>query len=179
MPVLVCEDVGLRERPGARAEAVAELVEEVEVDVDLLVDRAVERPDVGRGRAAPALRRPGEEDGLRRCVALHRLPPVRLDAVDVAEDPAVLFRVRVGAGRAARAEHLAGRLRGDRLPVERPEGAARLAVREELDRDVDDHPEQAEAAAADGDPAAGQAAAAADVFDLGWIQACVRTKAHV
>src|SRR5581483_1301980 len=98
--VLVREDVGLRERARARSEARAQLVEEAEVDVDLLVDGAVERPDVGRRLAAAARGRTGEEHRLRRRVAGKRAAPVGLDAVDVADDPAVLARVRTGAARA-------------------------------------------------------------------------------
>ena len=53
--VLVRDDVRLRERPALRAELRLQLVEEAEVDVDALVARAVERPDVGGGRAAAGL----------------------------------------------------------------------------------------------------------------------------
>src|SRR4051812_47322080 len=109
MAVLVCEDVRLSERAVAAAELRAELVEEAEVDVDLLVRRAVERADVGRRLAAARVRRAGEEDRLRDRVALDGLAPVRLDRVDVADDSAVLLRVRVGAGCTLGPEHLSRR----------------------------------------------------------------------
>ena len=93
--VLVGQDVCLRERSALRPELGLELVEEAEVDVDVTVVRAVERPDRGRRAAAPGLDRPVEESGRRRLVTTQCLRPVRLDAVDAGEDPAVLALVRV------------------------------------------------------------------------------------
>src|SRR4029079_14339884 len=122
------------------AEARLQLVEEAEVDVDLLVYRAVERPDVGgRGPAAGA-RRAGEEHGPRDRVVLHLVRPVRLDAVYVADDLAVLAPVRVGAGSAAR------RVAGDRAPVERRQTAAAAAAAEQCEGEIDED-------AGDADPA--------------------------
>src|SRR5581483_7020073 len=88
-----------RAAPGA--EAVVQLLVEAKVDVHVAVGGAVERPDVRRRRAAARRGGAGEEDRVRRLVALAvpREPklPERLDAVDVAEDAAVLALVRVGA----------------------------------------------------------------------------------
>src|SRR5215213_357495 len=102
--VLVREHVRLGERSAARAEPGAEVVEEAEVDVHVLVDRAVERADIAARAAAARVRRAREEDGLRDLVLRERLRPVALHAVDDADDPAVLSRVRVGAGAAALGE---------------------------------------------------------------------------
>ena len=74
MAVLVGDDVGLGERPAARAEARAQLAVEAEVDVDRLVARAVERAD-RRGRAPQrGLRLAGEELRRRLAVALDWSP---------------------------------------------------------------------------------------------------------
>ena len=63
VPVLVREDVRLRERTALRAEPSLQLLEEPEVDVDLLVRGAVEGTHVGgRGPAARA-GGAGEEHG--------------------------------------------------------------------------------------------------------------------
>jgi hypothetical protein len=97
VPVLVGEDVGLRERTRARAEARAELVEEAEVDVDLLVDRAVERAGVRRRGSATTLSGAGEA--------------------------AVLAGVGIAAGLALGPEHLTGWLLRDRRAVEAPKRA--------------------------------------------------------
>ena len=108
--VLVREHVCLGERSAARAEPGAKLVEEAEVDVHVLVGGAVERPDVGARLSAAGARRAREEDRLRDLVLRQRLRPVPLHAVDDADDPAVLARVRVGA-RAAVLGEVGRRLR--------------------------------------------------------------------
>src|SRR4029079_6466946 len=86
--VLVREHVRLGERPASRPESRLELVEEAEVDVDVLVYPAVKGTDVGRRLAAAGARRAGEEDRCRGNVltAGEGARPVRLDAVDVADD---------------------------------------------------------------------------------------------
>src|SRR4029077_5527329 len=97
----------------------ARLSKEVEVEVDELVARAIER--TGRGARGPAAARRGarEQD---RVDWLIRIPgrrergrPVGLDAVHVAEDPAIVTGVRVlsrlaigGEGGALRVGHRAG-----------------------------------------------------------------------
>src|SRR5439155_2666682 len=101
MAVLVGDDVTLRERAAVRAEPGAQLVEEAEVEVYEAVVRAIERADLGRRNAASGVRLRAEEDGVGRFV-LGAVPrelvlPVRLDAVHVGEDPAVLALVRVSA----------------------------------------------------------------------------------
>ena len=110
--VLVGEHVGLREGPAGRAELRAELVEEAEVDVDVLVDRAVERADIGARLTAAGAGRATEEHGLGRNVGSalggELALPVRLHAVDIPDDPAVLLRVRVCAGLALLTENLRG-----------------------------------------------------------------------
>ena len=106
MAVLVGDDVGLGERPAGGAELRPQFVEEAEIDVDVAVFRAVERADLGRREPAAGVQLRREEAGRRRIVGLpagaERLGPERLDAVDVADDPALLRRVRVGAGLARR-----------------------------------------------------------------------------
>src|SRR3954454_8428868 len=92
--VLVRQDVALRERATLRPEPRSELPEEVEVEVDELVARTVERAGRGARGPAPARRRSGEEDRVDRLVGLARLGerggPEGLDAVDIAQDPAVV-----------------------------------------------------------------------------------------
>ena len=119
--VLVREDVRLGERPAASAELRLELVEEPEVDVDVAVARTVERARRRRRRAAARLDPVLEEARLRRLVAPKRAVPVRLDAVDDRDDPAVLAFVRIGTGLAVRGELARRRARADRLARERPE----------------------------------------------------------
>ncbi len=128
--VLVSQDVRLGERSAARAELGLELVEEAEVDVDEAVVRAVEGTDRGRRAAASGLDRAVEESRRRRLVAAKRLRPVRLDAVDAGENPAVLALVRVRSRLALVGEISGRRARPDGLARERAEIAeARLRRR--------------------------------------------------
>src|SRR6476646_4132843 len=185
--VLVREHVRLREGAASRAESRPELVEEAEIDVDVLVDRAVERADVCRSVAAAGARRAGEEDSLRRHVAPagagEGARPVRLDAVDVTDDPAVLASVGVRSRAALLAEHLAGGCLGDCRAVEvaqRPVDAG-TAAGEDGEDEVEDDTDEAEAAPSHGQAAAGQSphgASASDVFDLRWVETRVVPEAN-
>src|SRR5688572_8772181 len=101
MPVLVRDDVALRERPALRAKAL-HVAEEADVEIDLLIERAVERAHRRARGAALRLHLPGEEDRLRGLVARaapsELVRPVLLDAVHEADDAAVVAGVRVRAG---------------------------------------------------------------------------------
>ena len=161
--VLVREHVRLGERAAARAELGLELIEEAEVDVDVAVVRAVERPDRRRRRAATGLDAAVEEPRPRRLVVPQGAGPVRLDAVDDADDPAVLAGVRVLAGSALVLD-LLGRLPGpDLLPLERSEVAEPSAAAQEEERDEDDDPDDPASAAERERRAAGNAASASPV----------------
>ena len=101
MAVLMSDHVRLREWAALRSEAGLEFLEESEINVEVLVARTVERAGRAAGRSAPRRRGPGEQD--RRRLDIRGLRsgqggrPVRLDAVDVPDDPAIGARVRVGA----------------------------------------------------------------------------------
>ena len=163
--VLVGEDVGLRERAPSGAEPRLQLVEEAEVDVHLLVGRAVEGADLGARGAATGLHRVRVEHRLRGPVAVERLRPVGLDAVDVRHDPAVLPLVCVLPGLAVLTQRRR-RPGRDRLAIEAPQRseAAAVAAREDRVEHENDETDDAEAAAArDHGPAH---AAAAHICDL-------------
>ena len=137
MPVLVGKDVGLCERATLGAERRAELVEEPEVDIDILVVRAVEGTAGRRGNAAAGADLVGEEARPGQDVLLPRgselVGPVGLDAVDVADDPAILNGVRVGPRLALGRQGAAGRPRllgatADRLAAEAADRLAGLRL---------------------------------------------------
>src|SRR6185295_5372905 len=89
MPVLVGDDVRLRERAAAGTEPLLELVVEAEVDVHLRVDGAVEGPD-RRGRLAATGRDPPvEEHGRRGLVAVELAAPELLHGVHDGHDATV------------------------------------------------------------------------------------------
>ena len=168
MAVLVGDHVGLGERPAFGAELALELLEEAEVEVDELVLGAVERPDLRVRRSAGGVGRVGVQDRLRIGVVLDRLAPVALDAVDVADDPAVVALVRDLAGGAggvdvtARVGAAAGttaRWRDGDLPV-----------RQQVNRE---HDERAKPAT-DGDSAAATSATA--ILDLAGVELCIRVE---
>ncbi|MEZ4398722.1 MAG: hypothetical protein R3B06_01790 [Kofleriaceae bacterium] len=114
--VLVGQHVGLGE-VARGAEPVAQVAVEAHVDVGVGVGRAIERPDVGRGLAAPGVDRAGEhaEDGglVREPVGSEHLGEGALDIVDDVVDEVVQLLLvgverrgrpaRAGAGRAATA----------------------------------------------------------------------------
>ena len=109
---------------------------------------AVERADCGRRDAATGLDLPVEEPCPCRLVVAQRLRPVRLHAVDDADDAAVLPLVRIGARAALLCELGIGRSRADRLAGKRAqvtEAAASLARDHEIE-DEDDDADQATAA---------------------------------
>ena len=181
--VLVAAHVWRRERSALGAEPRLELVEEVEVDVDGPVGRAVEGADLRAGEAAAGLHRAGEEHGLRRPIGpvapLEGVRPERLQAVDDADDAAVLARVRILLGPAV-ADRLARRLAGERLLVElleRPR-AATAAGRVDAEEQRDDDDDQAEPAAADREPTPTDGAATADIAHLRRIEPGATAKAH-
>ena len=118
--VLVREDVRLRQGAAGGAELRLKLVEETEVDIDVVVVRAVERADGRRCCAAAGLDRPVEEPRARRRVVAQRLRPVRLHAVDDADDAAILSLVGVGPRAALLLELRRRRPRPDRLAREEP-----------------------------------------------------------
>ena len=113
-----------------------------------------------------------------RPFALELSRPVRLDAVHVADDPAVLAGVRGAGGRAARS-----RLGADRAVVEvlQRRGEPAAAVREHGDQQVDREPDDPEPAAAHREAAPGQghAAGAAAILDLRGVEPCSFAKAHL
>src|SRR5207245_6806243 len=94
MAVLVRDDVALRERAALRAETLLQFLKEADVEVDLLVVRTVEGTHRGLGETARALRVPGVNHRLRRQVRLaaarELATPIFLDAVDEADDAAVI-----------------------------------------------------------------------------------------
>ena len=100
--VLVREHVRLAEVASAGPEPGSQLVEEAEVEVYAAVGRTVERPDLGRRRAAAGGDRPGEERRGRERVggtaARELVVPVVLDRVDVEHEAAVGVLLDVGAG---------------------------------------------------------------------------------
>src|SRR5436309_3421418 len=102
MAVLVRDDVALRERAALRAETLLQFLKEADVEVDLLVVRTVEGTHRGLGETARALRVPGVDHRLRRQVRLaaarELATPMFLDAVDEADDAAVIALVRIRAG---------------------------------------------------------------------------------
>src|SRR5438093_6096985 len=102
MPVLVRDDVGLRERTALRPEARLQLLKEADVEIDLLVIRTVEGSGRGARRAAGSFRVPAEDHRsrrrIRRPAPRELVAPVLLHAVDEADDTAVLALVRVHAG---------------------------------------------------------------------------------
>ena len=160
VPVLVRDHVGLRERAALRAEARAELVEEPEVDVDVLVGGAVERAHRRGGEAAAALHGLREEaragGHVLAAAARERVRPVALDRVDVADDPAVLALVGVGARAAVLGELAVVRRRGPRrLAGEVPELAEAAVAAGDVAAEEDDQQrdDEADPAAADGEPA--------------------------
>src|SRR6266542_1900182 len=171
VPVLVRHDVALGERSPGRAETGPQLLEEREIEVDLLVGRAVERPRGRRREAAAGLRRARVEHrtgGRVRFGAPRELVgPVLLDAVDEADDPAVVATVRVRAGLA---------LIGVRAAIHGV-GARRLALEGiHAEQQRGDEDDQAERASADdqGPPTA----AAALVLDLRGIERLALVEAH-
>ena len=151
VPVLVRDDIRLGERATLRPEARAQVLVEAEIDEHGLVGRAVERADRGGGRAASGVRLAAEEARRRFAVAVHLFTPVRLDAVDDADDPAVLTLVRVTA-RPARGGELA---RGRRVVRPEREGIGAAVDIHAEQREYDDHQDRARPATH------GEAAAAA------------------
>src|SRR5919204_6473530 len=141
MAVLVRDDVPLRERTALRPEPLRQVLEEADVEVDLLVLGAVEGPHRGLRQAARALRGAGVKDGLRWEIGVaaprELAAPVFLDAVDEADDAAVVTLVRVGAGLALleRGGSLDGR------------GAGEIFERVRSEEQRDDEDEKADPAA--------------------------------
>ena len=184
--VLVGEDVGLGERPASGAELRLQLGEEAEIDVHARdrsgsrTGRPRRRP--GRSRSAPGPRRTRSSAGVYRDAELRG--PVRLDAVDVGDDPAFLLVIGVGS-RAARLGQLASRTASERLVIEPADVAQTASAREWIDaqQQRDHHHDQADAAPADRHRAAAQptsptAARSSAVVDLGGVEAGVFAKLH-
>ena len=178
--VLMREDVLLREFTALRTELRLELVEEAEVDVDGLVDRAVERSDSARGATTLGVHLTVEEDrpGLGELLVRggERLGPVRPQAIDGTDDPAILALVGIGPGLTFRCQ-LAGNRSGRRLTATRASG--QIA---EIAAEQDDHRQEYEASepAPDGDSATAHApaASAAPILHLTRVELDIRAKGH-
>jgi hypothetical protein len=99
MAVLVGDHVALGKRPALRAEPLLQLVVEAQIEVYVRVEGAIEGPHGRRRRPAPRIDRAVVEHGLGGLIRLTGLGegvvPVVLDAVDEADDPAVLALVGV------------------------------------------------------------------------------------
>src|SRR5512138_955706 len=106
MAVLMRKHIRLGERTALGAKASLQFIEEVEVQIDLLVVRTIEWPHGAAGSSTGSLRVPCEKNRIGECVlaptAGKFIGPKRLDAVDEANDAAVLAGVRVGPGLALR-----------------------------------------------------------------------------
>ena len=199
--VLMSDDVGLRERPALGAELRLQLVVEPEVDVHGLVGRAVERPDVGGGRAAPGFGLAGEVPRLARRVLQVRagelVRPVVLHAVHDADDLALDLRVGVGSALARLGEGavLLRVLHGGDAALGRElrhatAAAARATAAEDVpaaEDEGEDQADDAEPTTAGGDTAAARAehasaaaaaTAAALVVDLRGVQLGVLVELH-
>src|SRR5581483_5022279 len=166
--------------PGA--EAVVQLLIEAEVDVDVLVGRAVERADVGGRGPAAGGGRPGEEHRVGGTVGppvgAEPARPVRLHAVDVGDDAAVLPLVRIRAGGAVELRRGAAAPGADGAPVEAAVRAAARAA-EEVEEQHDDRPDDAEPAAAEDDGAAhADPAGAAAVLHLRGVEPSSGAEPH-
>ena len=177
MAVLVCHDVGLGEVATTRPEALLERIEEAEVEIDAGVVRAVEGTDRRRRRARSAV----EVWSVKRtvsngCVALagrrEGVRPVGLDAVDVADDPAIGALVGIGARLALLpgGSSNPGRTRRQR----RREDELRWVATEQ---EIGDDEDEANATTSDRDAAATDATAA--VLELVRVEPCVRVERHV
>ena len=166
--------------PPSRAELRLKLVEEAEVDVDVAVVRTVERPDRGRRPAASGLDRAVEEARRRRLVAAERLVPVRLDAVDARQDPAVLALVRVRSGLALLREVARGLRRARRSDRRASRGRRghRRRPRNMKASDDEQHDDPAAAAELERNSAGQTASATAVVLDLRGIELRVLAKPH-
>src|SRR3954451_10345462 len=160
--VFVGDHVGLGEGRIVDAEARGELVEEAEVDVDELVVRAVERAHLRAREAAARLHLVAEEDGVHVPVLpaapLEDAGPELLDAVDDADDAAVLSFVRVSARPAGRRDLCRRVTPADLLIVEWRQLAQTAAVRKQGEQQVDDQRGAAQTAAAESEAAATHAA---------------------
>ena len=142
------------------------------------VGRAVERSNLGRSQAAAGIDLATEQDRLGGFVALPGLVefilPVRLDAVDVADDAAVAPRVCLRAGLALVGEGAASRsvvdvgLAADTAQVD-------VSARQQH---VEQRRDQADRAAAANDEAAAAYAATAGVVDLRRIQGGIGPEGH-
>ena len=110
-----------------RRQARLQLVEETKVEVDVLVDRAVERPNIGAGagrnRSAGSSCTGWSWRLIGRAALGEGVLPVGLDAVDVADDGAVLPSVGVLAGLTA------GDVAGPPAPSLRPSACRRRSAR--------------------------------------------------
>ncbi len=195
--VLVAEDVGLDEVAALAAELLLEdVAEEGRVEVDLLVGRAVERPDLRGGLAAPGVHGPGERvdrgrDELGAALLGERLGPVLLERQRDGLAGAVLVVLGVGAGLAVGVALVVGvdparlalALRAAAAVRAGQAAATAHALREHDEQDDDDQP----ADTASGAGAAGQrdahratatTAAAAGVVDTPLADVSLRVEAH-
>ena len=173
--VLVRHDVSLGQRPALGAEALLELVVEPEVEVDVGVERTVERPDGRRGGSAGRVHPAVVEHGVGRLVGGATLGegvgPVVLDAVDEADDPAVLALVGVLAGLALLGQ-LGAVLVGDEARVRDAGQRAGISAEQQVGEQQDD----ADAAASEGDAAG--ATDTTTVEDLAWVESSVGIEDH-
>src|SRR4029453_3012383 len=157
-----------------------ELVEESEVDVDVVVHRAVERPDFLGSGAATRLDDAVEEHRLCGLRGAERLLPVRLDAVDDADDAAVLALVSVLPRPTFGLQFARCSARTDRLVFELPEVAEPTAAAEEEDGEQNHEPDQPAAATEGNGQAPGHPAAETSlVFDLRGIELGVSPESHL
>jgi hypothetical protein len=95
-------DVAFGQGSAAGAEPRLQILKEAEVDIDLLIGWAIEGANLRRGDAAAGGDLVAVNDRLGRPVLLATLGelarPELLDAVDVADDAAVLLLVGIGTG---------------------------------------------------------------------------------
>ncbi len=172
--VLVGDDVGTRERTACGAEPGLQLLEEPQVEVDAGVVGTVEGPHRGGCVAASGGYATAEERGGRALVGLagprKLILPVPVEGVGDGRDLAVELRVRVAAAAA-------------RLPDRGVVGplARRCPRATELRHEqVQDQPDDADAAAAQRHPPAQRTAAAraAQVPDVGRVEVGTLVETH-
>src|SRR6185503_4787232 len=175
--VLVRDDISLGEGAALRAEPRVQLLEEADVEVNLLVIGAIEGTHRSLREPARALRRTSEQHSLRGQIGLaaarELIAPVFLDAVDKADDAAIVSLVGVRAGLAFLHRWRAAHRRGC---------AGVVGQRIHAEKERHDEDDQAEPAAANDDRtthATAESTAPALVFYLRRIELLIPAECHV